>query len=158
MFFKKKPSLGSKLTQIVPRVSKTGYMFVDINNDLGHASEEIMKSSPEIIMTYGYARRAAVAALYLQGIVNRDVYDHVSGIFKALQQQTGASIEFQERSGANSIEFMQAYHQLISGLFVKKLIEIVRDYDLPKRRLSDADLFEVVIDTIYSEQEKNNGR
>ncbi|MEO5659359.1 MAG: hypothetical protein ABIQ90_06120 [Polaromonas sp.] len=99
MFFRKHNEPGPKLSDLVKKISDTGYIFWNINDDLGHAAEEVMQSSPEVKMTYGYTRRTAVAALYLQGLVGKDTFDHVCGIFKALQQQTGHTIEFQERAG-----------------------------------------------------------
>ena len=109
-------------------------------------------------MAYGYARRAAVAAMYLQGIVNKDTYGHVTGIFKALQHQTGQTVEFQELAGSDSIEFMQSYHYLISSFFVKALIGIAQDYEPPATRLSDAELFAEVMDTVHAEQEQQRKR
>ena len=153
MFFRKLDKPRPKLSDLVEKISDTGYIFRNINDDLGHAAEKVMRSSPEVKMTYGYSRRTAVAALYLQGLVSKDTFDHVSGIFKALQQQTGHTVEFQEGAGAESTKFMQEYHYLISGLFERKLIEIARAYDVVPQRLNDAELFEAVMDTIYAEQE-----
>lgn len=155
MFFKKTTELGPKLSDVVKKVTHTEYIFWNINDDLGHAAEQVMGSSPQVKMAYGYARRTSVAALYLQGLVNRDVYDHVSGIFKALQHQTGHTVEFQEKAGAESTQFMQGYHYLISGLFEKKLLLIAREYEVPAERLSDSELFAAVMDTIYAEQEES---
>ncbi len=153
MFFRKTIEPGPKLSELVKKVSNTGYIFWNINDDLGLAAEQVMLSSPEVRMAYGYVRRTAVAALLLQGLVNRDVFDHVSGIFRALQQQTGHTVEFQETAGAESTKFMQEYHYLIGGLFEKKLIQIAREYDVQPKKLSDPELFEAVMDTIHAEQE-----
>lgn len=153
MFFKKTIQPEPRLSDVVKKVSRTDYVFWNINDDLGHSAEQIMKSSAQVKMAYGYARRAAIAALYLQGLVTRDVLDHVSGIFIALQQQTGHTVEFQENAGAESITFMQGYHYQISGLFVRKVLQIAREYEVPQERLSDAELFAEVIDTLYAEQE-----
>lgn len=152
MFFKKKSEPGPKLSDYVEKQSDTGFIFWNINDDLGHAAERIMQASPLIRMAYGYARRTAVAGLYLQGLVNKDAFDHAQGIFRALQQQTGHTVEFQERAGAESTRFMQEYHHLIGGLFEKKLLEIARDYEVEAQRLSDPDLFKAVVDTIHAEQ------
>lgn len=154
MFFRKKNETGPKLSDVVKKVSDTGYIFWNINDDLGDAAEQIMRSSLEVKMAYGYARRTAVAALYMQGLVNRDVFDHVSGIFTALQQQTGHTVEFQEMAYAESTKFMQGYHHLIGGLFARKLIQVAREYEVRSERLSDPELFKAVMDTIYAEQEE----
>lgn len=156
MFFKRTNQTDPKLSDVVKKVVRTDYIFYNINEDLGQAADQVMQSSPHLIMSYGYARRASIAALYLQGFVDRGVFDYVTGIFKALQQRTGHTVEFQEGAGSESIKFMQEYHYLISTLFVKKLVLIAQEYDVPSRqseRLSDADLFKEVTDTIYAEQE-----
>jgi len=154
VFFKKANESRPKLSDLVKKVSNHGYIFWNINDDLGHAAERVMQSTAEVRMAYGYARRTAVAALFLQGLVDRGTFDHVCGIFKALQQQTGHAVEFQENAGAESTKFMQEYHYLISGLFEKKLIQIAREYEVEPQRLGDPELFEAVMDTIYAEQEK----
>jgi hypothetical protein len=153
VFFRKTNEPDPRLSELVKKISNTGYIFWNINDDLGLAAEQVMRSSPEVRMAYGYARRTAVAALLLQGLVNRDVFDHVSGIFKALQQQTGHTVEFQEKSAAASTKFLQDYHYLIGGLFESKLIQIAREYVVQPQRLSDQELFQAVMDTIYAEQE-----
>jgi hypothetical protein len=156
MFFKKKkPQNETKLIDIVPKVTNSGYTFWNINDDLGKASEAIMQSTPLVKMTYGYARRAAIAALHVQGIVDKDTYQHVVSIFKGLQIQTGHTVEFQEAAGAQSIEFMQSYNQMVNGLFIRKTIAIAQGYELSGVKLSDGDLFKAVIDTMYAEQESS---
>lgn len=153
MFFKKTSPPEPWLAEMVPKVTKTDYLFWNINDDLGIAAERIIKGPLHIIMAYGYARRAAVAAMYVQGLVNKDTYSHVSSIFKALQQQTEQSVEFQENAGAESVAFMQSYHYMINSMFVRKVISIAQDYEVPPGRLSDADLFSEVADTLYAEQQ-----
>ena len=154
MFFKKSGTSAITLTDLVSKISDTGYVFWNINDDLGHAAQQIMASSPEVKMAYGYARRTAVAGLYLQGLVNRDVFEHASGIFRALQHQTGHTVEFQENAAADATKFMRTYNYLISGLLEKKLIQIAQEYEIGVDRRSDAELFAAVVETIHSEQEQ----
>jgi fructose-specific phosphotransferase system IIC component len=144
----------TRLSDVVKKVSDTGYIFWNINDDLGHAADQVMQSAPEVRMAYAYARRTAVAALFLQGLVSKDVVDRVAGIFMAVQQKTGHTIEFQEKAAAESTKFMQEYHYLIGGLFEKKLIQIAREYEVLPQRLDDPELFKAVMDTIYVEQEE----
>jgi hypothetical protein len=158
MFIKKSTATQAKLADTVPKVTRTEFIFWNINDDLGTVAEQIMKAPPQVRMAYGYARRAAVAAMYLQGIVNKDTYGHVTSIFKALQHQTGQTVDFQELAGSDSIEFMQSYHYLISSVFVKALIGIAHDYAPPATRLSDAELFAEVMDTVHAEQEQRRKR
>lgn len=165
MFFKKKPKLEVevKLQDVVKKVANTGYVFVNINNDLGTAANDIQASTPMVSMTYAYARRAAMAALYVQGIQNNEDYDHVMSMFKGIQQivaredPSGHSVEFQERAFALSIEFMQSYSFLITAQFVKKVAAIINDYDLSEDLISDAELFAAVTESIYQEQKASLG-
>lgn len=153
-FFKKsEPPAGVKLADVVKKTTKTGFMFWEINDDLGKSCDDIMKCSTQVVMAYGYARRTAVAALFLQGLVSKDVYDHVQGIFKSLQSQTDPSVAFQERAADDSERFMQTYHHLITGLLVKKLIWIAQNCEPAGNRMSDADLFASVIDMVYSDEQ-----
>lgn len=143
-----------RLTDIVHRKHKTGYIFIDINNDLGDAAEEIMANTANIKMAYGYARRTAVAALYIQGIVDKDLYDHVLTVFKSLQIQTEHTVEFQEQAFSESMEFIKSYNPLISTFLAKKIIAIAQDYEIPEGQLDDAQLIKEVLDIAHEEQPK----
>lgn len=149
MFFRKAPSKEPMLLDIVPKTVKTGFVFWDINDDLGHAAEEIMSSTPLVKMSYGYARRSAAAALYLQGLFDKASYEHAVAMFKGLQRQTGQTVKFQEAAAADASEFLKSYHYLISSFFEKKAIQIANEYDIPKHRISDAELFARVVETAY---------
>lgn len=154
MFFRK-PNLPEqeRLLEVVSKVTKTGYVFWDINDDLGKAADSIMASTPLVKMAYGYARRASMAALHIQGLVSEDHYSQVISIFKSLQLQTGTTVEFQERAARHAEQFMQTYTHQINSLFVKKVIAISLEYEVTGERMSDGDFFAEVIDTIYAEQE-----
>lgn len=153
MFFKKKePHSGPKLLDLVPKTMDTGFIFWNMNDDLGHSCEEIMSSTPFVKMSYGYARRSAAAALYVQGLFDKASYDQSVIIFKSLQQQTGHTVEFQEAAGADALDFIKSYHYIISGLFERKVIQIANQYEIPKHRISDAELIQSVIETSHSEQ------
>lgn len=141
------------LLDVVPKATKTGYVFWDINDDMGKAANAIMGSTPLVRMAYGYARRASMAALYIQGLVSADHYAHAVSIFKSLQLQTGTTVDFQERAARHSEEFMQTYYYQITGLFIKNVIVISTGYEATGERISDVQLFTEVIDTIYAEQE-----
>lgn len=154
MFFRRKTKKSEQnLSGIVKKTNDTGYVFVDINNDLGEAAEEIMNSSPMIQMAYGYARRTAVAALYIQGLVNQDTYNHVISIFKSLQIKTGHTVEFQESAFAEAAEYMLAYHHLITTFMAKMIVSVAESYEIPPSQLDDAQLFKEVLDTAHNEQE-----
>ena len=153
MFFRKKePSHSIKLIDIVKKTNQTGYVFGNISNDLGVAAERIMRNQPLIIMAYGYVRRAAAAALYVQGVFDKDGYDYVTSMFKSLQAQTVHTVEFQEMAASHSIEFMQTYSNSINGLFVKKIVSISLKYEISSERIADENLFQSVIETIRAEE------
>lgn len=154
MFFKRKKHHKKKaLCDFVEKTNDTGYIFININNDLGDAVENGADDWPPLmLMAYGYARRAAVAALYIQGLVEKDLYEHVKATFKGLQIKTGHTVEFQEEAFAESVKFMAEYNQVITSFSVKKMSQIAEEYEIPAGTLSDAELFENIIDTAYFEQ------
>lgn len=55
-FFKKKQqkAMTLKLQDVVPKVSDTGYVFWNINDDMGKAAQSIQASGPLVLMAYGY--------------------------------------------------------------------------------------------------------
>jgi hypothetical protein len=145
---------GAKLADITPKQTNSGFIFWDINDDLGKAAEPIMKSSVEVQMAYGYARRSAVAAMYLQGIAPRDAFEHVVAVFKSLQGRTGQTVDFQRRAFHDSIDFMQTYSPLITSLFVKTLVPLASQCEPAGDRTADADLFREVTEYAYGAQEE----
>ena len=158
-FFKRivRPS-GPTLHDIVRRSTKSGYVFWDINDDLGKSCEAIMSSSKSVQMAYAYARRSAAASLYLQGIFPKDALAHVQAFFKSLQVQTEHTVEFQRRAFLDSIEFMQTYSHLITSFFVKKVMSIAGEREPESGRLSDPDFFKAVLDLAHSEQVESTKR
>ena len=157
MFFRKsKQPPARKLGDIVKRVHRSGYVFDEINCDLGASADEISKESKEILMAYGYARRAAATALYLQGYFTKDDIDYVRSIFKSIQVKTGHSVEFQEQAFADSISFMQSYHHLITAKFIRELARISRDCEIPDEKLDDNELFKEVLETLYRGDRKDS--
>ena len=157
--FTKKTAQSSepKLADVAKKVCCSGYIFDEINGDLGAASDEIIKNSNRIIMAYGYARRAAAAALYLQGHFKKESYDYVCSIFKSLQQNTEHSTEFQKQAFADAIDFMQTYHPIITSNFVKTMSSITNEYEVPSGGLDDDELIktvlEALLETVYKQLE-----
>lgn len=94
-----------------------------------------------------------MAALHVQNIVPADAYAHAVAMFRSIQQTTGHTREFQEQAAQVSIEFMQTYQHMITGKFVSGVVGIANGYELPPGRLSDADLFSAVTETIFQQQE-----
>ncbi|HGN2666792.1 hypothetical protein N7414_30545 [Pseudomonas sp. GD04087] len=130
---------------------KTGFVFADINNDLGDWCSDFDSQSKIVKMAYGYARRIAVDALYAQGLVKNDVREHVFMIFKSLQMQTGQTVEFQEAAYAQAIEYIKGYIWQFTSSFAKSL-SAYATAKVPQAMMADADLFADVIDFSYREQ------
>lgn len=155
MFFRKSKQPPERtLADLVTKVHHSGYVFDEINGDLGESADEIARESKKLIMAYGYVRRAAAAALYLQGYFKKDDYDYVHSIFKSLQINTEHSVEFQEQAFADAITFMQSYHHVITSTFVKALVTIAQDYEVPDDNLDDDELFETVLETLHHNQQR----
>lgn len=156
LMFTKKPNQSSepKLEDIVKKVFHTGYIFDEINGDLGAAADELTKSAKRIFMAYGYARRSAAAALYIQGHFDKEAYDYVLKIFKAIQIDTGHSIEFQEQAAADAIAYMQTYHPIIDSIFVKTMITVAQDYEVPTGYLDDNDLIEEILEIVAQDEKQ----
>jgi hypothetical protein len=136
-----------KLLDVVKKQNQTGYIFVDIINDLGESTEGIMASSKLIQMTYGYARRAAAIALYLQGLIDKDGYDHNLSFFKAIQLKTEQSVDFQEQAFTHAIEYMQTYNPIITRMLVKQMAMIAQDFEVPDEKLNDEELISIIMET-----------
>lgn len=153
IFRRKNKNTPQKLADIVERKYDTGYIFWNVVDDLGDCVEAIMASSKQTIMAYAYARRLAVASLYIQGLVKKDGFDHAVSIFKALQIQTEHSVEFQEAAATDAIDYMHSYTVMINKLLACKIIDIAMNYDIPDGRMSDGQLFESVIDTFHKEEQ-----
>jgi len=151
-FKKKKPDTSIKLSDVVEKMTETEFVFWNINDDLANAADTIMQSPPLVKMAYGYARRVAVAGLYIQGLADKGAYSHALGIFKSLQLQTGHTVEFQELAAAQSEEYMQTYQALITKPFVSTMIAIAQEYEIPSGRKSDDVLFASVINTMFQNQ------
>ncbi|WP_445772059.1 hypothetical protein [Rheinheimera sp.] len=153
MFFRKKPLKKDALINFVKREHDTGFIFININNDLGNAVENGADTWPPLmLMAYAYARRAAVAALYIQGVVEEELYDHVKTFFKGMQIKTGHTVEFQENAFDAAIDYMKIYSPVITKLSIRKIIQIAEEYEIPPGQMSDSELFESVIEMAHSEQ------
>jgi hypothetical protein len=152
MFFKKKTAQSYQLTEYVSKKNNTGYVFINIADDLGDAVElGVDKWPPVVLMAYAYARRAAMAALLIQGIVKPDVYEHVKVVFKGIQAKTGQTVEFQEDAFKIAVNFMASYAPAITTLLIKQIIHIAENYEINSGVISDENLFKMVIETAYEE-------
>lgn len=98
-------------------------IFSNINNDLNDSIT--MDHDIMILMAYGYARRTAAAAIYLQGTFNREHYNQASNVFKSLQFRTGQSIEFQEEAAQQAAELLASYNSRIDKDFIATVTNLV---------------------------------
>lgn len=101
-------------------------IFANINNDLNE-SISFFQHQPLILMAYAYARRTVAAGLFLQGVFNREHYSQASQVFRAIQLQTGHTVEFQEEAARQANELLSSYDlridkQIVS--FITMLVEL----------------------------------
>jgi len=117
----------NKSLKLLDIVSKNNNLpegiFSNINNDLNNSIT--MDHDIMILMAYGYARRTVAAALFLQGVFDRENYMQASNVFKSLQLKTGQSIEFQESASEQSSELLLSYDNRINKEFIAKTTGIV---------------------------------
>lgn len=113
-----------RLIDIVKKVNDLEEgVFANINNDLNESIAE--NHDIMILMAYGYARRVVAAALYLQGVFNRENYMQASNIFRSLQVKTGQSVEFQEYAAEQATEFLKSYDYRIDKNFIVQVSTVV---------------------------------
>lgn len=145
----------SGLKGTVPRNFNTGYIFADINNDLGDWSKTAQFHPHLDQMAYAYARRIAVQALYAQGLVDLNLVNHVHGIFKGLQAMTNQTVEFQEDALAEANRLIIEYHPMATGFFAKNLAHWYQVNSGPTNQpqRTDAELFEMIFEHAFAYQE-----
>ena len=103
-----------RLEDTVAKQSDRGYVFLDMNEDLARSGYEWQKAPPYLLMAYGYARRTIAAALLIQGIADKDNYNHTVSLFKGIQLQTVHTVEFQEKAARAAEVFMATYDPRIN--------------------------------------------
>ena len=147
--------MPQSLKDTVPRNFSTGYIFADINNDLGDWSTTAQSHPLLAQMAYAYARRIAVQALYAQGLVDLNLVNHVHGVFKGLQAMTGHTIEFQENALAEANRLIIEYHPMATGFFTKNLAHWYQVNSGPANQpqRTDAELFEMIFEHAFAYQE-----
>lgn len=153
MFFRRSVKSNElRLVDVVEKTFQSDFVFDRVNGDLGAASEVIMKNSSGIRMSYAYARRIAMAGLCVQGLVKKEVYDHVHSIFKSIQISTEHSVEFQEQALDDAVEFLQTYHHIVTRLFSNAVILIAQDYEVPSGWMNDDELVKAVLEFMHQNE------
>lgn len=122
------PNSNESLVSLVKKAENSQYgIFAEINNDLGDFINNNENCSPELKMSYAYARRFAVAGLYLQGLVEKELYDHVKTIFVGIQNSTGQSIDFQESACNQAVDLVKSYTNLFSENDIRYIVFLVEN-------------------------------
>lgn len=145
--------------RLIDFVKKTNNLsegiFANMNNDLNDSitqDNDIM-----ILMAYGYARRTAAAGLFLQGVFNKENYLQASNTFKALQLQTGQSVEFQEEAASQSAELLCSYSPRLTKNNINKIVMAVElDQVVSAHELNIYYDFEKVLDIFDKEESTDN--
>lgn len=151
----KVPYTAKKIVNLVDKKSDSGFgFFYDMNADL---SEMISKSSnqiPETIMPYFYARRFAVAGMYMQGIVSKNDFEYVDKLQYNYTCQVGEKmtkqeqINFQEQSLAEALDLINIYSEkLISKITTSIFIVCARN------GISICDCASIALSAVYNEED-----
>lgn len=117
-----------RLEEIVERKSETGYVFLDMNEDLAHCRYNWLEAPPDIFMAYGYARRAIAGALLIQGISNKDTWNHTVSLFKSIQLRTIHTVDFQEKAADAADLFMATYDPRINGTVTGQIVGLAKAF------------------------------
>lgn len=139
------------LLSTVIKSNNTGYVFWDINDDLGKATETTGKSwNKSTIMAYGHARMIAISALYIQGIVKKETYDYVNMIFHGMKlnfDEVGIS---HKKAFREALAFIQSYNKSINENFAKYILSYAQVFSSQPKILSDEELFKITFNAINS--------
>lgn len=98
-------------------------VFANINNDLNYSLKE--EHDIMIKMAYAYARRVVAAALYLQGVFNKEAYIQAKNVFLSFQMTTGQSVDFQESAYDQALELLTSYDKRFNKVFNSQIITII---------------------------------
>ena len=96
---------------------------------------------PLMIMAYGYASRAAAAALYIQGVYSKHDYQSAKTIFIGLQLQTDHSVDFQENAAAEALKFMSSYIESFDKPLLQIITGVAEGSEIPEGTYVDDDEF-----------------
>ncbi len=111
--------------------STYGALF-SMHEDLGNYIDNIDTGKNELHrMAYAYARRYAAAGLFAQGIVDNDEYAQTLKVFKAMQQTTGHTKEFQIEANEQAIEYVLSYSSELTLDLISFFVESVENGGMP---------------------------
>lgn len=125
---------ANKLIKLTKKQAKENSIFVNIMNDLAlspfgqEQGVKFGKDDEVFIMAYAYARRFAACALYLRGILKRDIVAYAQEIWYSYGLQTSGEVEFQEKASDYANEFLQTYNYN----FTKEFVITLSSFVIPK--------------------------
>ncbi len=108
-------------------------LFANIQNDLAKYIEkdEIYTKNELNQMAYGYARRVAAAALYIQGGWEREMFIQAVNIFQSLQVMTKQTQEFQIEAYEQALELLQSYDARLTDNMVRYIVYVAEADHVP---------------------------
>lgn len=118
-----------RLEDVVGKTSDTGYVFLDMNNDLAQCSFNWHQASPQLLMAYGYARRTIASSLLIQGGVDKETYTHTASLFRDIQSQTIHTVEFQEQAARDAEAFMATYDPRIDRVVTGRVVGLAKAFE-----------------------------
>lgn len=155
----------NKLIVLTKKQARENSVFINIMNDLAlspFGQEQGVKFSKDdevFIMAYAYARRFAACALYLRGIVKKDIVMHTQIMWRNYALQTSGEMDFQEKASNYANDFLQTYNAKFTKEFIMMLsnyvilFKVKNDYKLGIGKFIDGD--DWLIDFIETKINKN---
>lgn len=116
------------LEDVVDKTADTGYVFLDMNNDLANCPFNWLQASPELLMAYGYTRRTIASALLIQGGVDKETYTQTASLFRDIQVQTIHTVEFQEQAARDAEAFMATYDPRIDRDVIGRVVGLAKAF------------------------------
>ncbi len=151
----KKATQRLRLMDVVKKTNDLSEgIFANVNNDLNASMCDVFP--PLVMMAYGYAKRTTAAGLFLQGIFSRDEYNQATTIFKALQQTTGQSVEFQKEAAAQSCELLESYDKRLDKNAIVLITSMVANNQAPVVNGKQRIPYEVVLAAIQGAVKRIN--
>ena len=136
-----------RLEDVVDKTADTGFVFLDMNNDLAECSFDWRNVSPKLLMAYGYARRTIAGALLIQGGIDKDTYTSTESVFRGIQAKTIHTVEFQEEAARDAEAFMATYDPRIDRLVIGRVVGLAKAFKPFSAlvSLNDSQLFSALV-------------
>lgn len=123
---------GLGLIDVIKKTNKhNDGAFIDIYSDLNDHIPQT--DSPVIMMAYAYAMRTAAAGLFLQAVIDRDIYNELSMAFKKIQLVTDQTVAFQEEAARQSCELFSSYDDRLDQeaiMIITSMVELNKSSEI----------------------------